>query len=76
MKRSVSASLPSDSKGKKLKEDDELIQRDEASSEENFLHESWYGRLKMEFKKPYFLKLKEFLKRQIEAGLKIFPPGQ
>ena len=38
------------------------------------LHESWLGALKDDVLKPEFLNLKRFLKKEAEAGKKIFPP--
>lgn len=40
------------------------------------LHESWLLHLKEEITSPEFLNLKRFLKKEKEAGKKIFPPEQ
>ena len=39
------------------------------------LHESWLGVLKDEVTSKEFLELKRFLKREAEAGKKIYPPS-
>jgi uracil-DNA glycosylase len=39
------------------------------------LEDSWKELLKEEFEKEYFIKLKAFLKKEIEAGKTVFPPG-
>ncbi|KAL1927475.1 hypothetical protein VTP01DRAFT_3712 [Rhizomucor pusillus] len=40
------------------------------------MHYEWVKALKTEFTKPYFLKLKKFLKAETEAKKQIFPPEQ
>lgn len=40
------------------------------------LHESWLKELKNEITSKEFLELKRFLKREHEAGKKIFPPAE
>jgi len=40
------------------------------------LHESWLAQLKDEVLSKEFLELKRFLKRELEAGKKVFPPGE
>ncbi|BFZ61442.1 uracil DNA glycosylase [Saitoella coloradoensis] len=40
------------------------------------LHISWFSALHGEFTKPYFLKLKEFLKQERENRKRIFPPEE
>ena len=40
------------------------------------LHESWLAQLKEEVLSKEFLELKRFLKREKEAGTKVFPPGE
>ena len=40
------------------------------------LHESWLKELKDEIMSKEFLELKKFLKREHEAGKKIFPPAK
>lgn len=39
-----------------------------------FIEESWFGALKEEFEKPYFLELKRFLKEE-KFKYRVFPPG-
>jgi len=38
------------------------------------LHESWLGALKDEVTSERFLNLKRFLKKELESGVKVFPP--
>jgi uracil-DNA glycosylase len=42
----------------------------------NTMHESWLAVLKDELVTPQFLELKRFLKSEVEAGKKVFPPSQ
>jgi len=42
---------------------------------EDTLHSSWKSKLEGEFKKPYFKKLKENLKKEEQSGATIFPPA-
>jgi len=51
-------------------------QRDLLALEIGTLHESWLKELRDEVTSPSFLELKRFLKREHEAGKKIFPPAQ
>jgi uracil-DNA glycosylase len=39
------------------------------------LDESWFEVLKSEFRSAYFIDLKRFLKQEINAGKKVYPPG-
>jgi uracil-DNA glycosylase len=39
------------------------------------IEESWKQLLQEEFEKEYFIKLKAFLKKELEAGKTVFPPG-
>lgn len=49
-------------------------QRDLLQLEINTMDESWLARLKEEILTPEFLALKQFLKKEKDAGVKIFPP--
>ena len=49
-------------------------QKDLLQLEINTMDESWLARLKDEVVTPEFLALKQFLKKEKEAGVKIFPP--
>lgn len=49
-------------------------ERDLLKTEINYLHISWLVFLHKELTKPYFLKLKKFLKQQHESKKTIFPP--
>jgi uracil-DNA glycosylase len=51
-------------------------QRDLLGLEIETLHESWFAYLKDELVSKEFLELKRFLKREHEAGKKIFPPSE
>jgi uracil-DNA glycosylase len=50
-------------------------QKDLLKLEIETLHESWLGVLKDEVVTKEFLDLKRFLKRELEAGKKVFPPS-
>lgn len=49
-------------------------QRELLKLEIETLHESWLAHLKEEVVSSSFLELKRFLKKELEAGKKIFPP--
>lgn len=49
-------------------------QRELLKLEIETLHESWLAHLKEEVVSPSFLKLKRFLKKELEDGKDIFPP--
>lgn len=51
-------------------------QKDLLKLEIETLHESWLAALKDEVTSKEFLDLKRFLKREVEAGKKIFPPSE
>ncbi|TGZ76964.1 uracil-DNA glycosylase [Ascodesmis nigricans] len=51
-------------------------QRDLLQLEINTLHESWLAVLKDELVTPGFLGLKRFLRKEKEAGKKVFPPEE
>lgn len=51
-------------------------QKDLLALEIGTLHESWLKELKEEVTSPSFLSLKKFLKKEHEAGKKIFPPAE
>jgi uracil-DNA glycosylase len=40
------------------------------------IENSWKERLTVEFDKPYFIQLTEFLKQELKAGKVIYPPGK
>ena len=51
-------------------------QKDLLALEIGTLHESWLKELKSELTSKEFLDLKRFLKKEHEAGKKIFPPAE
>ncbi|PMD29822.1 uracil-DNA glycosylase [Hyaloscypha variabilis F] len=51
-------------------------QKDLLGLELETLHESWLKELKDEILSDSFLELKRFLKREVEAGKKVFPPAE
>ena len=51
-------------------------QKDLLKLEIDTLHESWLAHLKDDLTKADFLNLKRFLKKEKEAGKKVFPPEQ
>lgn len=55
--------------------EESLIDQEMCKLELEFIHESWLSLLKCEFTKPYFKNLKNFLKSEIQKGVKIFPPS-
>ena len=50
-------------------------QRELLQLEINTLHESWLPFLADEIASDSFLKLKKFLKKEVEGGNKVFPPS-
>lgn len=51
-------------------------QKDLLKLEIDTLHESWLGALKDEVLTDSFLNLKRFLKKEVDAGKKVFPPRE
>src|SRR5690606_9269858 len=51
----------------------EIVNSSLTSQDKIKLELGWKAVLKDEFQKPYMLKLKEFLKKEIDAGKKIYP---
>jgi uracil-DNA glycosylase len=51
-----------------------MLQQTQANLQDNIkLEPGWKAILKDEFSKPYMVKLKEFLRRELDAGKKIYP---
>ncbi len=75
---SQTESLPAVSKFDKAKWVEKLTseQRELLKLEIDTLHESWLAQLKEEVLSKEFLELKRFLKKEKEAGKKVFPPEE
>src|SRR5687768_1230170 len=51
----------------------EIVKSSITSDDNIKLENGWKAILKDEFTKPYMLKLKEFLRKELDAGKKIYP---
>lgn len=45
-------------------------------AEDVAIDDTWRAALKGEFEQPYFAEIKQFLKEQLQAGKRIYPPGK